>query len=560
MVSGALIYSKLSQTPERVTTLRDTLAFVFAAFAAPVIGASLIASVDAFLAQKHAFSEAWGLVWLGDATGILAATPMVLVAERIWTARHDLSRLRVLEAVFVIAAAVAVFIAAMYSWQQFAYANLPLLAWLAVRTRFAGTAVAVALLTMTATIIVSNGMGVFGRDPDFLQLRVVFVQSYLGVSALVSLMVAVLAQQYEETLSSLQALNRRLEDNVAQRSESLRETDEKLQLALEAAESGTWSWDEASQKMIWDQRFTQAHGLSPEQPATMETWLDAIHPDDQRRVQGHLEQFRNIAGGERWEKEYRVRHAQAGEKWILTLGRADRRHGGKLIGLKGICLDITFRKTHEERLRMLMRESNHRKKNLLAVVMGIARHTVAHEPADFLDRFQARIHSLAAGYDLLINNAWRGVDLRQLLQLQLAHFGDLVGKRIFIEGPEVKVSASIAQPLGMALHELATNASKYGALSNDAGQVTIRWSVDVLADPQSGSQFHMSWSENGGPPVVKPVRKGYGTAVTGTMIEMTMGGNVLIAHNKRGLNWSLSCPAKNLIEDDGVPPPVAEQR
>ncbi len=364
-----------------------------------------------------------------------------------------------------------------------------------------------------------------------------------------SLLVAVLAQQYEETLTRLKALNSWLEENVAQRSASLRETDEKLQLALEAAESGTWSWDETTQKTMWDQRFMQAHGLTPEQPMEIETWINAIHPDDRRHVRAQLEQFRSVTGAERWESEYRVQTPDAGIKWILTLGRADRRHGGRLLGLKGICLDITFRKTHEEHLRMLMRESNHRKKNLLAVVMGIARHTVAHQPEDFLERFQSRIHSLAAGYDLLINNAWRGVDLRQMLDLQLAHLVDLVGKRIFIEGPKVQVGASVAQPLGMALHELSTNASKYGALSNGDGVVKITWLIEPGTTADDGGTFRMTWIESGGPPVVEPSRKGYGSAVTGKMIEMVVSGQVSIAYDASGIRWSMTCPASNLIED-----------
>lgn len=552
--AGALIYAKLAQTPDRVNTLRDSIAFVLSAMAAPIAGATVIASVDAFIAQKHDFAQAWALLWLGDTTGILSATPLVLVAERVWAARNDLSRLRVIEAVLVILAALLVFIAAMYGWQQFAYSNLPLLAWLAIRTRFAGAAVAMALLTLTGTIIVSNGMGVFGQDENFLPVRVVFLQSYLGVSALVSLLVAVLAQQYEETLSRLKELNRSLEENVKQRSERLRETDERLQLALEAAESGTWAWDERAQRASWDQRFMEAHGLLPEQPMTIDTWLSAIHPHDRQAVREQFEQFRLVSGAERWEREYRIQHPQSGEKWLLTLGKAERQNGGKLISLKGICLDITFRKTHEERLRMLMRESNHRKKNLLAVVMGIARHTVAYQPEDFLARFQARIHSLAAGYDLLIGNAWRGADLRQLIELQLAHLTDLVGKRIFIEGPKIQVGASISQPLGMALHELATNASKYGALSNSDGEVRIHWELDPPAHPVEATTFRLSWTESKGPPVVKPSRKGYGTAVTGNMIEMAVSGEVRIAYETRGLIWSMSCPLSRLMEGDGMAP------
>ncbi len=154
-----------------MNTLRDTVAFVVAALTAPVAGATVIASVDAFLADKHSFAEAWGLLWLGDASGIMAVAPLILVAARMWASRKELSKWLVIEAVLIILAAVAILIAAMHGWQQFAYANLPLLAWLAVRTRFAGTAVAIALLTVTATIIVSNGFGVFGSNPEMLQIR-----------------------------------------------------------------------------------------------------------------------------------------------------------------------------------------------------------------------------------------------------------------------------------------------------------------------------------------------------------------------------------------------------
>jgi two-component sensor histidine kinase len=116
---------------------------------------------------------------------------------------------------------------------------------------------------------------------------------------------------------------------------------------------------------------------------------------------------------------------------------------------------------------------NHRSKNILAVVQAIARQTVATTPHDFIDRFQDRLLALSASQDLLAKNKWKGVHLDKLARSQLAHFNDLIGTRIKMRGPPLLVSASAAQTLGMALHELATNAGKYGALSDDAGRVHL---------------------------------------------------------------------------------------
>lgn len=141
-------------------------------------------------------------------------------------------------------------------------------------------------------------------------------------------------------------------------------------------------------------------------------------------------------------------------------------------------VDIDERKRHEEQITLLLREVNHRSKNMLAVVQAIARQTVAATPKDFIDRFAERIEALAASQDLLVKNDWKGVDLQDLARSQLGHFKDLVDKRIELRGPRLFVSASAAQTIGMALHELATNAGKYGALSDGCGRVEVDWSLE----------------------------------------------------------------------------------
>jgi PAS domain S-box-containing protein len=498
-VAGASLYRWLSPLQHHLNTRRQTLNFVFVAGTAPIISATVIALVDAFLADKHGFTETWALVWLGDTTGILATAPLVFVATQYWASRRELTPGLVLEPVLVISAAVALLVAAAFTWLHLAYATLPLLVWLAMRHRFAGAAVALTFLTVTASLITSQHLGNFA-DPTLLKQHIVLLQSFLGIAALVSLLVAALAEQYHETLAELKEANRKLELNVNQRTERLQESEQKLQLALEAAEAGMWSIHESSQEATWDSLFADAHGLKPDAANTLESWIAAIHPQDRDRVRAQIDQLRTASTTERWQSEYRVTHPVLGERWILSIGRADNhRHSAGLKRLSGIHLDITFRKTHEERLRLLMRESSHRKKNLLAVVVAVARQTVAHTPDNFLELFQARIQGLAAGYDLLISNAWESVELNQLVRAQLAHFGDLLGTRITAEGPNVRIAETAAQPIGMALHELATNASKYGALSNDRGRIAIAWDIVPPADGGSASVFRLSWSESGGP-------------------------------------------------------------
>lgn len=550
VLTAAWLLRRFTGSSSRFGTLWDTLLFaVIAAGIAPAVGATITAGANALAAPEERFLETWALAWLGDSTGILAVTPLMILASAMWKARRQVAWPQLLEPALLIVAMQIILVIALHSSQHIAYAILPLLVWLAVRTQFGGVVVAILLLTITSSFFTSQRLGLFAGDSEILKLRIVLLQSFLGISALISLLVAALAQQYNETLSNLKEANRRLEGSVAQRTARLQQSEDKLDMALEAAGSGTWSLDGRTGHMAWDARFHESHGMRPDDPITFETWTQAISPLDREHFLTQLETLRAAPGTERWETEYRVEHRGLGQRWLLSIGRAEYEHGGEFGSLAGISLDITYRKTHEERLRMLMRESNHRKKNLLAVVMAIARHTVSHQPEDFLQRLQARIHSLAANYDLLINNAWQGVDLEQIIHLQLAHFKDLVGKRIFASGPQVRINATGAQPIGMAIHELSTNAGKYGALSTQDGTIRITWKITKHPRASAGT-FWLAWEEDGGPPVSKPKRKGFGSAVTKKMIEMSLGGEVQVKFDRQGLSWTLTCPACNVVEID----------
>lgn len=184
-------------------------------------------------------------------------------------------------------------------------------------------------------------------------------------------------------------------------------------------------------------------------------------------------------------------------------------------------------------VQSLMHEVNHRSKNLLTVVRAIARLTATSDPKEFLANFSKRIEALAASQDLLARSAWKGTQIRDLVSSQLAHHEDLIGTRIFAHGPTFQMQAA-AQTLGMAIHELATNAGKYGALSNDTGRVTINW--QILPGANGEDRLNITWIESGGPTVVAPDHRGFGSVVLGRMAEHGLNGAARTEFGPGGLD------------------------
>jgi len=206
--------------------------------------------------------------------------------------------------------------------------------------------------------------------------------------------------------------------------------------------------------------------------------------------------------------------------------------------------DISERRQSEDHVKLLMAEVNHRAKNLLAVVQAVAYQTAKHgDPSTLSDRLSDRIGGLAVGQDLLVKSQWLGVDVSDLVEAQLGHFRDLFGTRVLLDGPSARLRPEAAQGIGMALHELTTNAVKYGALSNNEGRVHIDW--QVTGDPKPS--FSMSWQEDGGPKVEMPRRKGFGQNVMGRMAEAAVQGVAEILYEERGLSWKLSAPLLNAL-------------
>jgi two-component sensor histidine kinase/CheY-like chemotaxis protein len=196
--------------------------------------------------------------------------------------------------------------------------------------------------------------------------------------------------------------------------------------------------------------------------------------------------------------------------------------------------------------RLLMNEVNHRSKNLLSVVLAVAQRTAYTGGPDFIRNFSNRVQALAVNQDLLVENQWRSIGMLELVRGQLDHFGDLVQSRIIVEGPSLQLSPSAAQSIGMAVHELSTNAVKYGALSTDDGAIRVTWSAGEESADQG---FHIRWEERGGPEVKAPAHRGFGTTVVTRMIEMGLGGRTSLDYASSGLIWSYVGPLEKVVEE-----------
>lgn len=231
-----------------------------------------------------------------------------------------------------------------------------------------------------------------------------------------------------------------------------------------------------------------------------------------------------------------------GGHWYDFHLEALRDSSGALAGLIGTALDITERKDNETHLRLLLRELTHRSKNLLAVIQAMARQTARHSGniGTFLDRFSARVQALARSHDLLVAASWHSVLLGDLVRSQLGLYLERAPGAVKIEGPDIELRPEAAQSLGLALHELAINAHKHGALSRARGQVSVVWRRN------SDGALELVWRETGGPKVAEPKRRGFGSMAIEHNLARVLHGEVTLSFDPDGLVCRIVVPANQI--------------
>ncbi len=322
--------------------------------------------------------------------------------------------------------------------------------------------------------------------------------------------------------------------------EELRKSEERFRSSLVHSPLPVLMYDDREQILAVSQSWLEKTGYSREELRRLEDWTSRAYGERSGEV---LEYIRRIIRTEPKAQPTELTiHTKDGRErlWNFVASALGTQSDGRRLFVS-MAHDATEQKAHEEQIGLLMREVSHRAKNMLSLVQAIARQTAAREPEDFIGRFTERIQALAANQDLLVRNKWQGVDTEDLVRAQLAPFADLIGSRIAVHGPKLRLNAAAAQAVGLALHELATNAGKYGALSTDAGRVDVGWG-------SGGDIFAMRWTERDGPPVRPPERRGFGTTVIDSMAKRTVSGEVELDYAPSGLEWRLTCPAANALE------------
>ncbi len=316
----------------------------------------------------------------------------------------------------------------------------------------------------------------------------------------------------------------------------LKEAMARTSLALAAGRMGTYELDFATGRCGWSDHVFAIYGLDRATfEPTLENTLATVHPDDQEFIRESVEAAKHSGS---LELELRVRHQDGRYVWIHSRGlvRYDAQHEPQAIF--GVVADITERKEAERRQQLLVGELNHRVRNTLATVQAIASQTLrrAKSPDEFVPSFSERIQALSRAHTLLTRTAWQGTELDSLIREQL-----LLGSadRIACDGPQIALDPQTALQLALVLHELGTNARKYGSLSVPQGTVDVQWSLEKAGEH---SVLHLTWTERGGPPVTPPASTGFGTLLIERSLQQAQGGSSRISYNPDGVTCAIRLP------------------
>lgn len=359
--------------------------------------------------------------------------------------------------------------------------------------------------------------------------------------------VRIFSDLYRKT-RDLENLNAELEKRVAERTAELEastarlmQSEQRRSLALAAGQMGGWDWDRATNTYFWDEGQRRIFGVDTEFSATAENIRTLIHPEDLTILDhawGNL-----VTNDAPFQMEYRARRPNGEIRWCLSSAAATR-NGNDVVRVSGITIDITERKATEERQTLLSREVDHRAKNALALVQSIVRLTRCGDPAEYTRTIEGRISALSRVHTVLSQSRWQGADLGGLLREELAPFRSGEDEKITVQGSELSLEPACAQTLALALHELTTNAAKYGALSNPTGRLSVQWTI-------SADTLNLEWHEQSGMPIAKPEKTGFGTKIIVSSVEKQLSGRV--AHDWRpdGMSCLISIPISRALQPNG---------
>ncbi|HVQ80802.1 MAG TPA: response regulator [Pseudolabrys sp.] len=339
----------------------------------------------------------------------------------------------------------------------------------------------------------------------------------------------------------LEQLNKGLEARVAERTAALasstlqlRQSERMRSLALAAGQMGSWEWNVARGSIVWDQGQCEIFGVDPSTfVPTLESIQPLINPEDFELLDRSFRKITKTTNT--FQTEFRVLRPNGDVRWCTGTAAASFDEMGRPIWLSGVTSDITERKRAEERQILLAEEVDHRARNVVAVVQSIMRLTRADSIDDYIGALDGRIGALSNAHRLLAGSRWEGADLTRLVEEEFAPYRASGNERVKSRGPNVLLPPATAQTIALALHELVTNAAKYGALSVDPGYVELTWQTEP-------GKLELVWTESGGPQIGPPDRRGYGSRAIVAGIERQLGGLVNFDWQASGLRCTLCVP------------------
>ena len=361
--------------------------------------------------------------------------------------------------------------------------------------------------------------------------------------------VRIFAELYRKT-RQLEQLNRELERRVAERTGELEassarlvQSEQRRSLALATGQMGSWEFDPISGTFVWDDGQYRIFGVDPASfKVTVENIKQLIHPEDWKHLQNAVQPTGQPSAT--FQTEFRVCRPNGETRWCVGTAVASVDATDHIVRISGVTVDITERKQAEERQVLLAREVDHRARNALALVQSIVRLTRADSIKSYIAAVDGRIGALSRAHTLLAQSRWQGADLTRLVDEELAPYRGNEGERITVNGAAASLEPRTAQTLALALHELSTNAAKYGALSVISGRVNVTWELRP-------DNLVLRWTEGGGPLTQPPATPGFGIRVISASIERQLEGKAVFDWRPEGLQCSLAVPRGNKIEPPG---------
>lgn len=344
--------------------------------------------------------------------------------------------------------------------------------------------------------------------------------------------------------------------------EALRASQARLQAAIDLVGLSLYSWSPEGGTSDWDARAKALWGLPPDAQLNADLWRAGLHPEDRDRVEAAVMAALDPRGDGIYDAEYRVIGIGDGvERWVASRSRTTFENG-KPVRVSGAALDITARKRSEEHYKLLLAELQHRVRNVMAVVRSIARRTgeTSETLEDYAMHLDGRLDALGRAQALVTRDPAAGVDLEYLIAEELLAHAAHDGEQVRLGGPQVRLKAKAAETMGLAMHELATNAVKYGALSREGGRIAVTWAVE---EGRGAPLLRFRWAESGvSDAVAGPRRRGFGTELIERTLRYELGATAAIDFAAEGLRCTIDLPLTERIAVLGeapTPAPASEE-